>query len=317
MTFSNSEISVLIIGYKRVENILKIIEACVLGGARNFYVSLDGFPEKEDLIDSRKDLITEFANRFKVIQKFRVNVRDKNLGCAIQVLTSCDWFFKIEEFGIILEDDCIPDPTFIKYAIDCKHILLNNANILLFGGSQFDQNLVKAKCIFKSKYALTWGWGTSRSNWRILSDYIKEGIDEFKLIDQFRIENKFWRSGARRAYQGYTDVWDTILQYQLIRKNKYCLLPEMPLVMNIGFDTVATHTKSKPFWINKNVEKYLGYLTINESKKVSVFFLKKYVFNISFKNFFTTNFRWFFDKLSEKKFNQPLLNRWKNNPIVD
>lgn len=45
----------------------------------------------------------------------RTLLRDENLGCGKAVSSAINWFFYQEEDGIILEDDCVPDPTFFSF----------------------------------------------------------------------------------------------------------------------------------------------------------------------------------------------------------
>src|SRR5512139_860840 len=40
------------------------------------------------------------------------NFSDVNLGCKKRVSSGIDWVFEQVEEAIILEDDCLPDPTF-------------------------------------------------------------------------------------------------------------------------------------------------------------------------------------------------------------
>ena len=42
--------------------------------------------------------------------------QDRNLGCGQGVYTAINWFFDNVENGIILEDDCIAESTFFRYA---------------------------------------------------------------------------------------------------------------------------------------------------------------------------------------------------------
>src|SRR5258708_8508474 len=42
-------------------------------------------------------------------------LRDENAGCGRAVSEAITWFFEQEEEGIILEDDCLPDPSFFPF----------------------------------------------------------------------------------------------------------------------------------------------------------------------------------------------------------
>jgi len=51
--------------------------------------------------------------------------RNKNLGCKYAVSGAIDWFFENVEQGIILEDDCLPDPSFFRF---CQEMLKEYRN---------------------------------------------------------------------------------------------------------------------------------------------------------------------------------------------
>jgi len=44
------------------------------------------------------------------------NYADSNLGCRDHVSSGLDWVFDTVEEAIIIEDDCLPDPTFFRFA---------------------------------------------------------------------------------------------------------------------------------------------------------------------------------------------------------
>src|SRR6185503_21062266 len=44
--------------------------------------------------------------------------RSGNLGCKLAVSAAISWFFDEVEEGIILEDDCLPHPSFFRFATE-------------------------------------------------------------------------------------------------------------------------------------------------------------------------------------------------------
>ena len=48
------------------------------------------------------------------------NYADSNLGCKRRVSSGLDWVFDMVEAAIILEDDCLPHPTFFRF---CEELL--------------------------------------------------------------------------------------------------------------------------------------------------------------------------------------------------
>jgi hypothetical protein len=58
--------------------------------------------------------------------------RDTNVGCKIGPSSAIDWFFEHGESGIILEDDCVPHPTFFITALNYwSTTVMMNASWLL------------------------------------------------------------------------------------------------------------------------------------------------------------------------------------------
>ena len=45
---------------------------------------------------------------------------DENMGCRRRVISGLDWVFSQVEEAIILEDDCVPDPSFFPF---CSELL--------------------------------------------------------------------------------------------------------------------------------------------------------------------------------------------------
>jgi len=51
------------------------------------------------------------------------NYADTNLGCRQRITSGLEWVFSQVEEAILLEDDCIPDPTFFRF---CDELLEQN-----------------------------------------------------------------------------------------------------------------------------------------------------------------------------------------------
>ena len=82
---------------------------------RQLFVAADGprinhLKDKALCIETRK-IIEQIDWDCEVKTLFRV----ENLGCGKAVSEAITWFFEHVEQGIILEDDCIPHPTFFLF----------------------------------------------------------------------------------------------------------------------------------------------------------------------------------------------------------
>ena len=177
------------------------------------------------------------------------NFSATNLGCRKRVSSGIDWVFEQVEEAIILEDDCLPDPSFFRY---CQELLIRyraDQRIGMISGDNFqfgrryDEN-----SYYLSKYMHIWGWASWRSRWQGSYD---ESLrqwprirDEGRLADlvQEKDEVSYWRRIFERVYKGRIDTWD----YQWVLANwlagRLAILPATNLISNIGFDAAATHT---------------------------------------------------------------------------
>lgn len=243
--------SVLLITYRRFEAVSRILQLCQQNDIKRIYVAVDGIRDfsKEGAVDHAKviDVIESFASTFS--GEVRVWERNSNLGCAVSVMSACDWVFKFEESAIILEDDCIPASDFFAFAQLSLPVIRQSDDVWLACGTQFGPFSEKKDSWFLSRFALTWGWTTTADKWK----EIRQSFKSKESISGKRLpawERAYWNEGSRRASLGYVDVWDTILVQQMQVKCKFAILPNVPLVTNIGNDVSATHTHGASKWLH-------------------------------------------------------------------
>ena len=63
--------------------------------------------------------------------------RDKNLGCKMAVSSAINWFFENVEEGIILEDDCLPHPTFFRFCQELLGKYRDDERVMVISGDNF------------------------------------------------------------------------------------------------------------------------------------------------------------------------------------
>lgn len=175
--------------------------------------------------------------------------REHNLGCKRAVSGAIDWFFEHEEAGIILEDDCVPDPTFFAFCDQILERYRDDERIGLVSGVnyQFGRKHGDASYYF-SRYAHVWGWATWRRMWRHYSSEIPDwpsfrargGLK--RVFGSRRAEQSFWRAHLDAVHAGRIDTWDYQLNYAIWRQGMVSILPQHNLIRNIGFSADATHT---------------------------------------------------------------------------
>ena len=310
------DLSVLIIVYRRYDNLESIIETCLINSVFNIYIAAD-IPKEGDfeaIEDSFK--VAVVIEKYEKILGSRIKVwrRSENLGCAVSVLTACDWFFKQVTYGIILEDDCLPTKHFFNYANEVRTVLSTNENVWLACGTQYAPLEIFEDSWILARYPLNWGWITNKDKWLEISSAIRNRKMKLNLINESQInlqEAVYWNAGARRAYQSQVDVWDTILVQKMIKNAKLAVLPNVPLVTNNGNDLIATNVNLESSWTN------LQTFEFNKSIKQPIFsmivtsWLRDNFFQILIRHLLTTQITFFLDfTIRRVKKQKNLLSRW-------
>jgi hypothetical protein len=258
--------AVLIVAYRRFENLERILRQSIESGCTEFFISVDGPQNNSAELISDQNQLKSTVLRFQSNEGIEINYRflQENYGCGVSVFSACDWAFSQCESLVIIEDDCIPSPSFFDFAEYSLTALRNNKDCLLFCGTQFVPPEIQKGEITKSRYALTWGWGTTNINWRYIKQFFLNENEKFGILPfNIDFEQIYWHEGSRRAMQGYADVWDTTLLNLMQRKNKYAIMPPIGLVSNIGNDSHAVHTKKSSPWLNRETGEFSAENQIN------------------------------------------------------
>ena len=166
--------------------------------------------------------------------------RDKNLGCGIAVSEAISWFFKHVDEGIIIEDDCLPAPSFFSY---CSELLIRfrgNNNIYHIIGSNHQLGVKRGYSdYYYSVYPHVWGWATWRRAW---DDYDFSMLD-FESFAKTDIFQKYATIELMNQVKiGNINTWDVQWMYSVMKKEGIVVTPNINLVKNIGFKGNATHT---------------------------------------------------------------------------
>ena len=185
-------------------------------------------------VDWDCEVITEFA--------------DSNMGCKRRVASGIDWIFEQVEEAIILEDDCLPDPSFFRYCEEMLKRYRDNERVgMVSGGNlQFGRQRGSGSYYF-SKYTHIWGWASWRRAWK---HYDRDLTlwpafrDQGLLTQLFETsgEQEYWRNSFQWVHEGSLDTWDVSWTFTAITHGMLQVVPNVNLISNIGFGANATHT---------------------------------------------------------------------------
>ncbi|GAB3941780.1 hemolytic protein HlpA [Spirosoma harenae] len=175
--------------------------------------------------------------------------REQNLGCKRAVSSAINWFFQHVEEGIILEDDCLPDPTFFSFCTELLAKYRNDSHVMHIGGVTFQAKRHAAETVsyYFSGFAPIWGWATWRRAWQKYDVNPSENAKHVSLTAPYFNERLRWF--LKEIIAGRLDTWDTQWLVAIRRWDGLSIIPRVSLIQNIGFGLGATHTVRAPGWL--------------------------------------------------------------------
>ncbi len=96
----------------------------------------------------------------------RTNFADANLGCRRRVSSGLDWVFDEVPEAIVLEDDCLPVPSFFTYCDALLDRYRDDERVMHIGGMQLSPTGRCSASYRFSRFTHVWGWATWRRAWQ-------------------------------------------------------------------------------------------------------------------------------------------------------
>lgn len=174
---------------------------------------------------------------------------EHNLGCGKRISSGIGWAFDQVEEAILLEDDCLPDPSFFPFCGEMLARYRDDDRVMLVSGDNFHGGRRRGDAdYFFSRYHHIWGWASWRRAWRHY-DFAMTSWPErrdagwLNEITRDRLMQDFWRERFDAAHRGMIDTWDYQWLYAAWMQNGLSITPNVNLIGNIGIGSDATHTQ--------------------------------------------------------------------------
>jgi hypothetical protein len=233
--------------YKRPEHTKRVLEnlsKCEFASKTPIFVFSEGAKTNEDsnLINETRKIVNSFKDNFG---EFHIHENNTNRGLAKSIVTGINYVFGIYETCIVLEDDLLVHPQFLKYMNHYLSVYKDSSQVYHISGFQKDtwMQFFQTNTFF-SHYMNCWGWATWKDRWQKLNldlVNIKTWLSNDKNKSKFnyvklRISNDFELNRTE------INTW-AIFWYSTILINAgVCLNPRFSLVQNIGDDGTGTNT---------------------------------------------------------------------------
>lgn len=237
---------VLFIIFNRKAIALKSFASIRQAKPNRLFIACDG-PRSEK--EAEKVYLTREAILSAIDWDCEVNTlfQKTNLGCGQGVYTAISWFFDNVDCGIILEDDCIAETTFFKYAGDLLEKYKYDQRIGMIAG----HNPIRLKdypySYLFSRYKSCWGWATWRRAWKNMDlSMIWRNTGDYDSIlanmGDGGADLAGWKFKLNAIDNNHVSAWDWQWYFSLSAQNQLCIYPSVNQISNIGNDKDATHT---------------------------------------------------------------------------
>jgi hypothetical protein len=176
------------------------------------------------------------------------NFSDRNLGCRQRLSSGLNWVFETVEAAIILEDDCLPHPSFFPFCETLLEKYRQDDRIFSISG----QNVQWGKrwgsdSYYFSRYFHSWGWASWRRAWQHYDVQMKgwPDVKQQQFLQEILSDRRavqYWERTFEETYSGKINTWDTQCLLTCWLNHMLCITPNVNLISNIGFGAAATHT---------------------------------------------------------------------------
>lgn len=248
---------VLLLIFCRPETTRQVFDAIRKVRPKKLYIAADGARDSKPGEAEKCAEVRKIATAVDWDCEVTTLFREKNLGLGKGISTAITWFFEHESEGIILEDDCLPSPSFFPFCAELLERYRDDYRIMQIGGNNFEKPASREKdhSYYFSNLAYIWGWATWRRAWR-LHDFHMQLYSEIKekqyLDGHFSsiYEKHFFEYVFEKIYQNDShispkNVWSYQWQFACKIHSGLVIVPNRNLVVNLGIGGEATNTTSR------------------------------------------------------------------------
>lgn len=252
------DVPILLLAFNRPNQTNRVFNAIKAVQPSKFYFAADGPREgRTEEAVLCQTVRTSILENIDWDCEVKTLFRDENLGCKYAVSSAISWFFENEPEGIILEDDCLPDPSFFPFCAELLEKYRHDDRIMMISGDNYQKEKLRSDySYYFTRYNQIWGWASWRRVWdlydvemTLLPEILKKGY----LNDIFKdkVAAQKWEKTFKQVQSGNQDTWDYQFTFACFIHAGLCINPSANLVSNIGFDTDATHTSAAAHqWAN-------------------------------------------------------------------
>ncbi len=245
---------VLFIIFNRPDTTRLVFDAIKKARPTRLYIAADG-PRSTKLGEDQKcEEVRRIVQDVDWDCSVKTLFRSSNLGCGKGPCTAITWFFEHETEGIILEDDCLPSPSFFRFCAELLERYRYDTRVMEIGGNNLEEEeLRQEEYSYRfSNLIHIWGWATWRRAWQFqdfhMSHYLEVNQKGYLLASYDTIyERDYYQYIFEKMHTGdevtnSSTIWDYQWQFACKINSGLIIVPNRNLIHNLGFGEHATNT---------------------------------------------------------------------------
>lgn len=202
--------------------------------------------------DQNKDEVIKVRECIKPIKGFKkvkIIERDVNWGLANSIINGVTDIVNKYNKIIVLEDDLVTSPYFLRFMNDGLHFYQNDPRIMSISGYTLPPTILKFPKTYSYDIYLnyrnsSWGWGTWADKWNLVDWEIKDFNQFLHDPKQQEIFNRGGNDLSKMLIsnkEGTIESWAIRFGYAHFKNNMYSVCPRFSYIDNIGHDGTGIH----------------------------------------------------------------------------
>jgi len=228
------------------EQTLNALSKNDLAGQSILYIYADG--AKSNATDEQLETVKRVRELIKSKQwckEVHIIETDVNKGLANSIIDGVTQVVNKHGKIIVLEDDILTSPFFLKYMNDGLDIYQKEEKVACIHAYNYPVSSKGLPSTFFIKGADCWGWATWASSWSLfekdankLLNYILDNNFQY----EFDLQGSYpYTEMLKNQIENKVDSWAIRWYASAFINNKYTLYPSVSIIYNIGLDNSGVH----------------------------------------------------------------------------
>lgn len=246
---------IILFVYNRIEHTKKTVDALKSNKFAldsSLFIFSDGNKTEND--KRSVEAVRNYILTVSGFKEIKIILREKNFGLADSVISGVTEV--IENYGkaIVLEDDIVTSPYFLKYMNEALDFYKEDKRIYSISGYNFPIKIPKSykQNIYLSLRPSSWGWATWKDRW---DNSIWNPEKVFNVENRKQLNHYLDKAGKDlppmllKTIVGKTNSWAVRWVFTHIKYGVFSIFPTKSLTKNIGADATGTN-------FNRRTNKY-------------------------------------------------------------